>query len=282
MSNASKLINNAHLWDITKAPCSWRGVTCSSGNSSVTKISLSGFSLNSSDFLPLLCQIDSLESLDISKSQLPSIPNEFITACAYSYMDWFPSKSLNLSVNHFTGLIPKNLSSVLEQLQLSVNEFHAYKNQFEGTIPSGITTNLRNLDLSFNNLSGSIPSDLLSPPKLHTIDLSYNLLTGPIPSNISTKLIRLKLGSNSLNETIHTSTCGTLQNLMYLELENNSLTGSVPPDLGSCSNLALLSLAVNSLTGTLPIQLGNLHHLQVMKLQSNKLIGGIPIEITQI
>ncbi|XP_030952035.1 leucine-rich repeat receptor-like serine/threonine-protein kinase BAM3 [Quercus lobata] len=390
MFNVSKLINKAHLWDITKAPCSWQGVTCSSGNSSVTKISLSGISLNSSDFLPQLCQIDSLESLDLSKCQLHSIPNEFITACGkidglkllnfsgnrlsgslptflgfvgLEFLDLsfnmfsgnislqlgglVSLKSLNLSANRFTSLIPKNLSLVLEQLQLSVNEFHgtipdrimnclnltlidlsqnrlsgtvpdsienlakleililssnnfigkipkglssittlsrfaAYQNHFDGTIPSGITTNLRNLDLSFNNLSGSIPLDLLSPPKLQTIDLSYNLLTGPIPSKISAKLIRLRLGSNHLNETIPSSTFGTLQNLVYLELENNSLTGLVPPDLGSCPNLALLSLAVNNLTGTLPIQLGNLSHLQVMKLQSNKLTGGIPIEITQL
>ncbi|KAF3969410.1 hypothetical protein CMV_006792 [Castanea mollissima] len=390
MSDVSKLINNAHLWDTTKAPCSWKGVTCSSGNSSITQISLSGFSLNSSEVLSHLCQIDSLEILDLSKNQLTSIPEGYITACGKiaglkllnfsrnglasplptfqgfvglefldlsfnkfaenigSQLDGLGAlKILNLSFNHFTGPIPKNLSLVLEQLQLSVNEFHgmipdrimnclnlnlidlsqnrlsgtfpdsienlskleililssnnfsgkipkglssittlsrfaAYQNQFEGTIPSNITTNLRNLDLSFNKLSGSIPSDLLSPAKLQTIDLSYNLLTGPIPSGISQNMSRLRLGSNQLNGIIPSATFKTLPNLMYLELENNSLTGSVPPDLGFCSNLALLSLAGNKLNGTLPVQLGNLASLQVMKLQSNQLIGEIPTEITNL
>jgi hypothetical protein len=85
MINLSKaLVNNTALkWDVTKDPCLWRGVKCIStpGNSSITEISLSGVSLSSSDFLPLLCQIDSLVSLDLSNNSLTSIPDKFIIDC---------------------------------------------------------------------------------------------------------------------------------------------------------------------------------------------------------
>ncbi|XP_059453213.1 LRR receptor-like serine/threonine-protein kinase GSO1 [Corylus avellana] len=385
--------NTALIWDVNKDPCLWGGVTCGPpGNSSITEISLSGVSLSSSDFLPLLCQIDSLVSLDLSNSNLTSIPDKFITDCGaigglqllnisrnglggtlptfngfvgLKFLDLsFNSlngnislqfeglvalKSLNLSFNNFTGPIPTNLGKAmaLEQLQLSKNSFEggipdqmidylnltlvdlnqnklsgpvpvrigdlsklevlilstnnlsgeipetlssikslsrfaAHQNNFEGTIPSGLTTFLRNLDLSYNKLSGLIPSDMLSPSNLQTVDFSYNLLTGPIPSNISPSMVRLRLGSNLLNGTIPTATFGKLEKLMYLELENNSLTGSVPPDLGSCRKLLLLNLAGNKLDGALPGQLGGLSQLQVMELQSNKLVGEIPIEITQL
>uniref|UniRef100_A0A2N9JBH1 non-specific serine/threonine protein kinase n=1 Tax=Fagus sylvatica TaxID=28930 RepID=A0A2N9JBH1_FAGSY len=392
MSNVSELLNNSALsWDTKKDPCSWKGVDCSSGsgNSSITKISIPGFSISSPEFLPLLCKIDSLESLDLSNNRLTSIPDKFITACgnirglkllnfsrndlggplptfhgfvglqfldlSFNKMDGAIDakldglralKNLTLSGNNFIGPIPKNLSKVLEQLQLSMNSFQgtisdqitgysnlalidfsqnnlsgridsignllklqvlilssnnfsgkipealsnistlsrfaAYQNNFYGEIPSGITKNLKTLDLSYNKLDGFIPPDMLSHSNLQTIDLSYNMLTGPIPSKISQNLVRLRLGSNSLNGTIPSATFENLNNLMYLELENNALFGSVPPDLGSCKNLALLSLSGNQLNGTLPGKLGDLGQLQVMKLQSNKLGGEIPIEITQL
>ncbi|KAE8100281.1 hypothetical protein FH972_018196 [Carpinus fangiana] len=392
MINLSKaLVNNTALkWDETKDPCSWKGVKCTPGNSSITEISLSGVFL--SDFLPLLCQIDSLVSLDLSNNSLTSIPDNFITDCGaigglqllnisrnmlggtlptfhgfvgLKFLDLsFNSlignirlkleglvalKSLNLSFNRFTGPIPTNLGKAmaLEELQLSKNffeggipdqmidylnltlvdlnennlsgpvpvrigdlsklgvlilstnnlggkipetlssikslsRFAAYQNNFEGPIPSGLTRFIKNLDLSYNKLTGSIPSDMLSPPNLQTVDLSYNLLTGQIPLNISPSMVRLRLGSNSLDGTIPSATFGTLEHLMYLELENNSLTGSVPPDLGSCRKLMLLNLAGNKLNGSLPGQLGGLSQLQVLELQSNKLVGEIPFEITQL
>ncbi|KAG6626869.1 leucine-rich repeat receptor-like tyrosine-protein kinase PXC3 [Carya illinoinensis] len=389
MIDLSNLLNKTDLsWNISKDPCSWNGVTCSSGNSSITEISLSGFSLSSSDFLPRLCQIDSLRSIDVSNNALTVIPEEFIKRCGEigglellnigrnrldSSLPTFQGfvglksldlsfnllsgnitlqldglialKSLKLRANHFNGPIPTNLGNpmVLEQLELSVNAFQggidqimgyrnltlidlgenklsgpvpdrikdlsklevlilssnnfrgqipaaisnirtlsrfaANQNHLEGTIPGGITRFLKNLDLSYNKLSGSIPTDMLSPSNLQSVDLSYNLLKGLIPSNISPSLVRLRLGSNSLDGPIPSSVFGKLEKLMYLELDNNNLTGLIPPDLGSCLRLALLNLASNNLTGTLPGQLGNLSRLQVMKLQSNRLVGEIPVEI---
>ncbi|KAG6675029.1 hypothetical protein I3842_15G078900 [Carya illinoinensis] len=390
MIDLSNLLNKTDLsWNISKEPCSWNRVTCSSGNSSITEISLSGFSLSSSDFLPRLCKIDSLRRIDVSNNALTLIPEGFIKDCGkigglellnisrnrlvgplptfqgfvgLKFLDLsFNSlngninlqldglialKSLNLSANHFSGLIPTNLGKAmdLEQLELSANAFEgripdqimgyqsltlidlgvnnlsgpvpdrikdlsklevlilssnnfrgqipaaisnirtlsrfaANQNHFEGTIPSGITRFLKNLDLSYNKLNGSIPTDMLSPSNLQSVDLSYNLLNGLIPSNISPSLVRLRLGSNSLDGPIPSSVFGKLEKLMYLELENNSLTELIPPELGSCLSLALLNLAGNNLTGTLPGQLGNLSHLQVMKLQSNRLVGEIPVEI---
>lgn len=392
--NVSELLPNNTTWSITKDPnpCSWKGISCSPNNSSITHLSLSGFGLSASDILPPLCQIDSLESLDLSNNHLSSIPDGFITGCggidglnllnfsknklsgslptfsgfvglqfldlSFNYLNGnidlqldalVSLKSLNLSSNHFNGSVPTNLgkSMVLEKLILSINffqgeipkeisnyrnltlidfsvnhfsgslpnqiaglsklevliissnnlsgpipnvlsnittlvRFAANQNNFSGNIPNGISRYLRNLDLSYNKLSGPIPSDLLSQSNLQTVDLSYNLLEGSIPANISTSLLRLRLGSNGLSGVIPSPTFATLETLTYLELENNSLTGSIPSELGSCQKLALLNLAQNKLSGVLPEQLGNLSHLQVMKLQSNNLVGEIPTQITQL
>ncbi|TXG53143.1 hypothetical protein EZV62_022312 [Acer yangbiense] len=393
MITLSQLLNNTNSpWNITKQPdpCKWQGVNCT--GSSITHLSLSGFGLSTSDFLPVVCKIDSLQALDVSNNQLSSIPNDFITTCGridgfkllnfsrnrlvgslpafhgffglqsldLSYNDLngkinleldelVSLKTLNLSRNHFNGSIPTNLgkSKALEQLELSVNNFQdvipdqiadfgnltlidlsfnqlsgsipdrirvlsklevlilsannlngeipanlsniatlsrfaANQNNFSGKIPDGLTRNLKNLDLSYNKLTGLIPPELLSQPNLQTVDMSYNKLEGQLPKYISSSLVRLRLGSNSFSGDIMSLTCATLGNLTYLELENNSFTGMIPQQLGSCQSLTLLNLAQNQLTGSMPGQLGNLSHLQVMKLQHNKLSGEIPIQFMQL
>ena len=53
--------------------------------------------------------------------------------------------------------------------------------------------------------------------------------------------------------------------LEYLKIENNDLTGTIPPELGNLVNLQWLYLNENQFTGTIPPELGNL--VSVTKLQ---------------
>ncbi|KAL8459626.1 hypothetical protein ACS0TY_036933 [Phlomoides rotata] len=371
-------------------PCSWKGVNCTtSGNSSINHLSFSKFSISTSEFLPILCSITSLESLDVSSNHLTSIPDVFYSDCGklselkllnfsfnglsgflptfngfskLEFLDFSINslsgeinselgglgslRSLNLSWNRFRGTVPTNLGKIeelrlsgnnftgvipveiarysnlsvidlsgnglsgsipqeledlprLEILVLSLNSltggiptflsnittlrrFAANQNQFRGSIPSGITSYLGVLDLSYNELTGAIPSDLLSGPNLQSLDLTHNNLQGPIPSSNSTKLFRLRLGSNSLNSTITAESWGSLGELVYLELDNNALSGEIPPALGRCRNLTLLNLGHNRLTGMLPPVLGNLTNLVVLSLEFNNFDGEIPPQISQL
>lgn len=400
MLNLSKLLHNQTSmisWNTDSDPCSsWSGVTCRNVTTTISSVSMLSFAnldLTNSSFLPLACQIDTLESIDVSKNELTSIPDGFFMACRriqglklvnfsfnhisgplpsfssgftnlesldLSYNSFSGSigsqlsdlvslKLLNLNFNAFSGSVPTKLgkSMVLEQLVLSGNNFQgsipeqladyknltvldlgknkltgnvpsrigqlskleilvlsdnslsgevpnfiskirtlkrfaANQNSFTGAIPSGISMFLKYLDLSYNNLSGSMPNDLLAQPNLQTVDLSYNKLKGSIPGNVSSSLVRLRLGSNSLNGSISLFNCAQLQNLVYLELENNLLSGSIPTHLDSCWNLRLLSLGGNKFSGELPAELGNLKQLQVLSLQLNKFVGRIPHEITTL
>ncbi|PIN23340.1 Serine/threonine protein kinase [Handroanthus impetiginosus] len=370
--------------------CSWRGVECNSPhNSSITNLSFRLFSISTSEFLPILCEISTLESLDVSNNRLSSIPVEFFTVCReisalkllnfsgnkldgflpaftgfrtlevldFSYNslageissrfdDLDSLRSLNLSRNQFKGKLPLNLGKLnfLEELQLSFNSFTgeipveitkytnlslidlsfnklvgsipielseltrletlvlsenhlngeipqsfsrvkklvrfaANQNNFTGTLPTRITSFLESLDLGFNKLGGTIPPDLLSGPNLQSLDLSNNNLEGSVPASISTRMFRLRLGGNSLNGTLPSAWFGNLQELMYLDMENNGLTGPIPPELRLCNKLALLNLAQNKFSGRLPRELGNLTNLQVLNLQSNNFVGEIPPEI---
>ncbi|MEQ8546343.1 MAG: LamG-like jellyroll fold domain-containing protein, partial [Cyclobacteriaceae bacterium] len=64
-----------------------------------------------------------------------------------------------------------------------------------------------------------------------------------------------------------------------LDLSNNNLQGTFPPEIGNLTLLTDLRLGDNQLTGTLPIQIGNLTQLNDIYLQFNQLSGDIPVEL---
>ncbi|MYD56756.1 MAG: hypothetical protein F4246_07060, partial [Rhodothermaceae bacterium] len=67
-----------------------------------------------------------------------------------------------------------------------------------------------------------------------------------------------------------------------LNLSNNQLTGSIPPELGNLTELWALHLHRNQLTGSIPPELGNLEALKRLDLRRNQLTGSIPRTFLQI
>jgi hypothetical protein len=64
-----------------------------------------------------------------------------------------------------------------------------------------------------------------------------------------------------------------------LYLYSNSLTGSLPTQLGALTALTWINLYRNSLTGSLPTQLGALTALTYMSLRDNSLTGSLPTQL---
>ena len=67
--------------------------------------------------------------------------------------------------------------------------------------------------------------------------------------------------------------------VVALDLEDNNLTGTIPPELGSLSNLEMLKLHTNNLTGGIPPELDGLVSLKRLGLGGNKLTDTIAIEL---
>ena len=86
---------------------------------------------------------------------------------------------------------------------------------------------------------------------------------------------RISLSSNSLSGSIPAE-LGNLTNLQLLYLSYNSLSGSIPAELGNLTNLRNLYLLSNSLSGSIPAELGNLTNLSHLYLWGNSLDGSIP------
>ena len=70
--------------------------------------------------------------------------------------------------------------------------------------------------------------------------------------------------------------------VLHLDVSQNNLTGTIPPELGSLANLEKLSLPGNNLTGTIPPELGGLTNVKELWLTSNHLTGSIPPEMANL
>jgi Leucine-rich repeat (LRR) protein len=88
----------------------------------------------------------------------------------------------------------------------------------------------------------------------------------------------LSLNNNQLSGSIPPE-LGNLASLERLYLQCNQLSGSIPPELGNLASLQVVFLYMNQLSGSIPPELGNLASLREVYLHSNKLSGSIPPQL---
>ncbi|KAJ8445525.1 hypothetical protein Cgig2_012413 [Carnegiea gigantea] len=183
--------------------------------------------------------------------------------------------TLIISGNNFHSELPGNVGFLFPQLtSLNVSRCH-----LEGSIPASLAhmSQLHVLDLSFNNLSGALPRGLLSNTSLGLLQLNDNNLRGEIiPEDMNLPLL------SNMQGQIPTEVC-KLQYLRYLDLFENSFTGSIP----SCSNfyslISFMFLQHNSFTGAMPSALSSGSQLMaVLKLGANNFHGHIPNELCHL
>jgi len=65
--------------------------------------------------------------------------------------------------------------------------------------------------------------------------------------------------------------------LIFLYLDGNQLSGSIPESLGNLQSLEILYLSENQLSGSIPASLGKLSRLEELDLYKNELCGNIPL-----
>ena len=101
--------------------------------------------------------------------------------------------------------------------------------------------------------------------------------TGGTPSRVT----KMELGNESLSGSIPPA-LGTLFELTYLDLSSNSLTGDIPPELGWLHNLIRRLLDNNDLSREIPPELGGLSSLRWLAPDNNDLSGEIPAELSSL
>mmetsp|Transcript_17212 Transcript_17212/g.26080 ORF Transcript_17212/g.26080 Transcript_17212/m.26080 type:complete len:667 (+) Transcript_17212:162-2162(+) len=162
--------------------------------------------------------------------------------------------------------------------------------------PAANSTDINNLCIVHGiklidvNLKGPLPLDFFHflSSSLMALDFQNNSLTGPNPfiahagSPLLLEQMRyLELSHNQLTGSIPSSVCQTMPNLTSLYLVDNLLDSSFPEefltlDPNSTIPIKRLWLTNNSLTGSLPASIKNWRDLVVLKLDHNQFNSTLP------
>lgn len=196
--------------------------------------------------------------LDLSnnnlKGQLPPVLAELIHL-----------RSLILTNNAaLAGSIPKALNS------LALNELHT-----DGTglcAPS---------DVGFQSWLDAISDSrvvtcISNPDEIEALVAFYYQTNGPNWTNGTNWLSNAPLGAWHGVETDETGS------VIELTLDNNNISGSIPPEIGQLSNLQILRLNGNDLFGSIPAELGQLKKVWYLSVSGNQLSGFIPPELGEM
>lgn len=293
-------------WGSDADPCTWHGITCVTDLISI--IDLADNNLQGTIPPELFC-LNKLEKLSMSDNILKStIPSNIGNLAEL--------KELSLGVNDLTGQIPPLLMILdkLEDVRLAHNQFTGhiplnYKTQLglqyidisdaqlDGMIPSeiGELKSLRHLSLENNKLSGTVPLELGDVTKLTILNIGNNNLKGNVPQSIF-ELPDLEILDFSTNELIghlpkalnrktkETGKDGIIvqNNLQYIQLYDNQITGMIPTEMGNLDKLKTLSLSSNQLSGNIPTELGKLNNIIELFLNDNSLTGIVPLEVCEL
>ncbi|CAA0839182.1 Probable inactive receptor kinase [Striga hermonthica] len=238
--------------------------------------------------------LQQLKVLDLHSNQLQGVMGELIPELRnLEYVDLSRngfSGSMELSVDNVSSL-----ANTVKYVNLSWNNLGGRlwgddamrlfrnlqvldlgDNMIGGELPEfGELPNLRTLRLQNNQLSGSVPGELLQGAvPLVELDLSVNEFSGPIPVINSTTLVTLNLSSNSISGPLPPS----LGNCLNVDLSRNLLSGDISVLNNWNYNLEALDLSSNGLRGILP-NLTQFEKLTLLRARNNSLEGPLPFTL---
>ncbi len=121
-------------------------------------------------------------------------------------------------------------------------------------------------------------------------------ITVKIPGNIeqdSLALVTLYDSTDGTNWTNHTNwLAGSLdtwfgitvedERVKIVDLDNNNLNGTVPPEIENLTAVTYLYLSDNQLVGEIPPEIGNLASVEYLYMGNNQFTGSIPPEIGKL
>ncbi|XP_008365527.3 probable LRR receptor-like serine/threonine-protein kinase At3g47570 [Malus domestica] len=191
--------------------------------------------------------------------------------------------------NNLSGMVPSSFYNIS-----SIRIFSVVDNQLHGELPPNIGTMLPNLiEISWgkNNFTGNIPVSLSNASRLQGIDFAGNKIAGIVPGeNIGTlqSLIWLNLESNHLGigksgDLNFISFLANCTSLDELGLAGNNFGGRIPMSIANLSTqVEYLTFGQNMIHGSIPNGIGNLINLTILAVELNYLQGSVPNEIGKL
>ncbi|PPS05822.1 hypothetical protein GOBAR_AA14811 [Gossypium barbadense] len=269
--------------------------------SSLVNLDLAGNKLSGSIHSSLFT-LPSLKSLSLSENQLVGKIDEFPNASSSLIQE------LYIGNNYLTGPIAKSILQLprLEGLYIRGNSFSSTKLDMFVQLNNLRTLSLKNISLlslrscnlteflefiktqdklvelylSSNHIHGVVPNWLWKS-SLSRVNLSFNVIDFPKQLPLSDlnfsfpMLKRLYLGSCNISS--FPELLNSQENLEYLELSNNKISGAIPNWVSTSSQGSFtFDASYNNLSGPIPNWLCNMSQLSVCYAFYNNFNGPIP------
>lgn len=179
-------------------------------------------------------------------------------------------RSLYLHDNKLQNHLPKEIGFLTDLIMLDLGN-----NFVMGTIPDSFQdlTNMEHLNLGSAGISGTLPSWIGTMTNLGSLNLGYNVMHGTVPSEITglTGLRELALDHNSFEGDVNELFgSGSLSLLEELFLDSNKFAGEISKDfLAFNENLIQLDLSDNTFWGEIPEHFFTYSKLEVLDIHDN-------------
>ncbi|KAH7331194.1 hypothetical protein KP509_20G019500 [Ceratopteris richardii] len=175
---------------------------------------------------------------------------------------------LQIDENNISGPIPSTFQSLNK-----TRHFHMNNNSLNGSIPPelGRLGSLIHLLLDNNDLSGELPPELSNISTLYVMQLDNNYFSGSIPPSYFTIPELAKLSFRNCNLTGSIPDLSSLNELKYLDLSRNNLSGQLPSKIPE--SITTIDLSYNQLNGVIPEAFYSLTSLELLILRNNLLDG---------
>ncbi|XP_057439732.1 tyrosine-sulfated glycopeptide receptor 1-like [Lotus japonicus] len=242
---------------------------------------------------PDILKLQSLAFLSVSTNNLHNV-----TGALRILMGFKNLSTLMLSQNFLGEMVPDDANIIDQDGFPKIQVLALGACNFTGQIPGWLMKlkKLEVLDLSYNQISGAIPPWLGTLPQLFYIDLSFNHLTGKFPTELTrlpalTSELAYDKAERTYLELPLFANANNVSQLQYYQLSNlppalyvgnNSLSGSIPIDIGKLKVLHHLDLSCNKFSGNIPVQISNLTNLEKLYLSGNQLSGKIPASLNHL
>ena len=171
--------------------------------------------------------------------------------------------------NSATSAVECDSRGMPSRIMLNNLNIQGYQLPLIRLLPQPVISNLLTLDLSYDFYTGSIPPAYMYLSSLRGLSLGHNFLSGSIPSYFG---LFTNIGTGEASRAIDG----------LLDVGGNSLTGTLPPELGNLQSMNRFSADSNSLKGSIPDSYGDMLGLTGLYLNSNRLTGTIPMSMSQL
>eukprot|EP00656_Telonema_subtile_P051709 TRINITY_DN7026_c0_g1_i3.p1 TRINITY_DN7026_c0_g1~~TRINITY_DN7026_c0_g1_i3.p1 ORF type:complete len:1285 (+),score=198.37 TRINITY_DN7026_c0_g1_i3:119-3973(+) len=195
-------------------------------------------------------------------------------------------RSFALMESLVSGTLPKFVNSPILCMARQNFLLSPPGSTFSGTLPAlAGMPNLEHLSIKYQEMSGTMPQDLLSTTKLVTVWLAGNQMSGSmpgVPAGAQPGVLGFDVSVMATLSGTLPASFNALAQMGFLSVGNTSVSGTIPSGLASVTVLRNLFTYKTKLSGTIPETFGSMTGLLSLVMSFCPVSGSLPTSFVRL